>query len=59
MSKIKMKVHKGIWVCSTELYGVEITCMASCVRDGLRGLEADIKYIELNLYRHVIKAEQS
>lgn len=58
-SKIRMNMKKGIWIVSTEVYGVDVICTAGDVRKALRGIQSDIKYIELNLYHAVIRSEES
>ena len=59
MSKIKMFINNGVWIASAEVYGVEAVCTAGDIRTALQGLEADIKYLELNMYHAVVRGQKS
>ena len=49
MSKIKLLMKQGVWIASTEFYGVECVCTADSVKTALRGLQKDMNYIEREL----------
>ena len=57
MNKIYMRCNKGVWVASTVFYGVEVVCTSESLRASLRGIQTDMKYIESNLYRQVLREE--
>lgn len=57
MNKIYMRCNKGVWVASTMFYGVEVVCTSESLKTSLRGIQTDMRYIEINLYWKVLKEE--
>lgn len=54
-NKVKMRVHNGVWVTSVVHMGIELISSATDVRVSLRGLQESIRYLEINLYRIIIR----
>lgn len=59
MNKINMVMKNGVWIASVVFYNVLCVCQSDSLPGALRGLQSDMKWIELNLYYAVIRSEQS